>query len=178
MKFNLEDAIEVLSNTPTTLGALLNDLSEDWTQSNEGPDTWSPYDVVGHLIHGEKTDWIPRLEIILGTSQNKTFQRYDRFAQFKESTGKSMQMLLKEFEQLRAKNLNIVRSKNLNSSQMALEGIHPELGAVSLSQLLAAWVVHDQGHIVQISRVIAKQYSEEVGPWTQYLTILQQAPKE
>ena len=178
MIFNVEDAIVLLGNTPSILRQHLGNLPEAWTSANEGPDTWSPYDVVGHLIHGEKTDWIPRLETILGSSTNKTFEPYDRFAQFKENNGKTLGELLVAFEQLRASNLKILKSKKITPAQLDLQGIHPELGPVTLRQLLAAWVVHDQGHIAQIARVLAKQYRDEVGPWPKYLTILKHTPSE
>ena len=152
--------------------SLLEGLSDAWTAQNEGPETWSPYDVIGHLVHGEETDWLPRIKIILSTSENKTFDPYDRFAQFELSKGKSMLQLLDEFESLRKSNMKKLRELNLTKEQLQMQGIHPELGPVTLSQVLSAWVVHDLGHIVQISRVMAKQYKDEVGPWPQYLTVL------
>ncbi|SNY99956.1 DinB family protein [Flagellimonas pacifica] len=178
MNFELNKAISVLERTPSTLISLLNDLPKEWTQENEGDSTWSPFDVVGHLIHGEKTDWMVRTEIILGDSPNKEFEPFDRFAQFENSKGKTLKVLLEQFKELRAENLKTLRVKNISAADYSRKGIHPEFGAITLSQLLSAWVVHDLGHIAQISRVMAKQYKEEVGPWPKYLTILNSTPKE
>ncbi|WP_299363556.1 DinB family protein [Winogradskyella sp.] len=172
MKYNLTDALEVLEQTPRTLKSFLGHLSDQWLYNNEGEDTWSPYDIVGHLIHGEKTDWIPRLKVILGNSKNKTFTPFNRFAQFENSKGKSMAQLLDEFSALRQVNLQTLKALNLSKTQLQLKGIHPELGEVNLSQLLATWVTHDLAHIAQISRVMAKQYKTEVGPWMAYISIL------
>ena len=151
---------------------MLNALGPAWTEANEGPDTWSPYVVVGHLIHGERTDWIPRAQIILAQSTDRRFTPFDRFAQFRESEGKSLSELLEEFARLRASNLTTLVGWQLTDAQLALEGEHPELGTVTLRQLLATWVAHDLGHIAQIARVMAKQYREEVGPWRAYLPVL------
>ena len=178
MEFQLEKAIEILERTPSVMKELLLGLSEDWIQNNEGQDTWSPYDVIGHLVHGEKTDWMPRLEIVLSDSEDKTFTPYDRFAQFEMSKGKSLEKLLHEFESLRKENLNTLRSKNLSEKDLTRTAIHPSLGIITLKNMLAAWVVHDLGHIAQVSRVMAKQYKNEIGPWTQYLTIVKHTPKE
>lgn len=172
MKYNITKAIEVLEQTPTTLKSYLGNLSNDWLLCNEGDNTWSAYDIIGHLIHGEKTDWIPRLQIILSDSENKTFEPFDRFAQFEASKGKSFSNLLNEFEVLRHNNLNTLKGLNLSNLQLQQKGVHPELGEVTLSQLLASWVTHDLGHIAQISRVLAKQYKAEVGPWGAYIPIL------
>ena len=173
MEFKLEQAIEVLERTPATLNSLLRDLSEQWLVQNEGPDTWSPYDVIGHLIHGELTDWIPRADIILSDNSNKAFTPFNRFAQAHESSGKSLQQLLDEFKFLRKKNIEHLKSKKITTAALELKGIHPAFGEVTLAQLLSTWVVHDLNHIAQISRVMAKQYKEAVGPWTEYLRILQ-----
>jgi hypothetical protein len=178
MKFDLNQAISVLERTPGVFKQLLDNISQEWTHKNEGKDTWSPYDVVGHLVHGEKTDWMPRLEIVLNDSENNTFEPYDRFAQFEMSKGKSLGDLLDEFEILRKKNLRTLKSKFLSSNDLTKQGIHLVLGPVTLNQMLSAWVVHDLGHIAQVSRVMAKQYKEEIGPWTQYLTIVNHTPKE
>ena len=172
-KFSFEKSIEVLKETPRTLYSLLGSLSEDWTHSNEGKNTWSPFDIVGHLIHGEHTDWIPRLNVIL-FDDNKTFIPFDRFAQFENSKGKTLKHLLLEFAVARNENLEYLRSLNLSESDWNKEGIHPELGPVTLQQLIATWVTHDLGHIAQISRVLAKQYKNDVGPWTAYISILNQ----
>ena len=178
MNFDLNQAISVLEKTPSVLKQLLGSLSQEWTHKNEGRDTWSPYDVLGHLIHGEQTDWMPRLEIILNEDENKTFEPYDRFAQFNGSKGKSMGDLLDKFDLLRKKNIRTLKTKYLMTHDLGKEGVHPELGPVTLRQMLSAWVVHDLGHIAQVSRVMAKQYKDEIGPWTQYLTIVNHTPKE
>jgi len=179
MEYQLEKAIEILERTPKTLNALLLDISSEWTQSNEGIDTWSPYDVIGHLVHGEKTDWMPRLEIVLSNDDtNKTFEPYDRFAQFTMSKGKDLPQLLNEFEFLRNQNLKTLMAKDLTQEDLTKTAIHPSLGPINLKNMLAAWVVHDLGHITQISRVMAKQYKNEIGPWRQYLTIVNHTPKE
>ena len=178
MKFDLVKTISVLERTPAVINTFLNGLSEEWTLQNEGENTWSPYDVLGHLVHGEKTDWIPRISIILNDDHDKTFEPYDRFAQFEMNKGKTLDELLVDFETLRKFNISYLKSRNLSENELTLKGNHPELGPVTISQLLAAWVVHDLGHIAQISRVMAKQYKEEVGPWPKYLTILNYTPKE
>lgn len=173
MKFDITRSIEVLSRTPGTLENLLAGLSDEWLQNNEGGDSWSPYDIIGHLIHGEKTDWVPRMEIILSGTADKNFKPFDRFAQKEESKGKSLEELLEEFKFLRKKNIEILKSKSLTASDLAKTGIHPEFGEVTLEQLLATMTVHDLGHIAQIARVMAKQYSDEAGPWKAYLPVLQ-----
>jgi uncharacterized damage-inducible protein DinB len=172
MNFDLDQSIEILERTPFVIESLLNGLSDDWTNSNEGPDTWSPYDVVGHLIHGEKTDWIGRLEIVLSEGPNKTFEKFDRFAQFNESKGKSLDDLLREFKALRNRNIAVLKSKRIAASDFGKTGTHPKFGEVTLAQLLSTWVAHDLDHISQIARVMAKQYKSEVGPWMEYLKIL------
>lgn len=178
MKFNLTEAISVLEKTPLVLKELVGGLSKEWVVQNEGGDSWSPYDVIGHLVHGEKTDWMPRLEIVLNSSSNETFEPYDRFAQFEMSNGKSFNDLLDEFEVLRKSNLDVLLLKNLSETDLSKEAIHPELGIVTLRNMLSAWVVHDMGHIAQVSRVVAKQYRQEIGPWTRYLTIVNHTPQE
>ncbi|MEL6812115.1 MAG: DinB family protein [Bacteroidota bacterium] len=178
MNFDIQKAMAVLERTPATLMTLLSGLSSEWTTQNEGGDSWSPYDVIGHLVHGEKTDWMPRLEIVLSDGPTKTFEPYDRFAQFTMSDGKSLEVLLNAFEFLRKKNLELLKLKRLTEEDLDRQGIHPELGPVTLRNLLSAWVVHDLGHIAQISRVMAKQYKNEVGPWPKYLTILNYTPTE
>ena len=173
MTFALDKSIEILEKTPEVLSYMLNTLSPEWTSQNEGGDTWSVYDVVGHLIHGEKTDWIPRLEIILSNEPDKTFESFDRFAQFEASKGKSLAQLLDEFRRLRKISLEKLHSLGLIEMDSTKTGIHPSFGEVTLSQLISTWVVHDLNHITQISRVMAKQYKEAVGPWIDYLRILQ-----
>ncbi len=172
MNFDLDKSIEILSRTPDTITTLLQGLSGDWLMNNEGPDTWSPYAVVGHLIHGEKTDWVPRAKIILSNAANKTFVPFDRFAQLHEDQDRPLEELLSEFKELRAKRLAELKALQVDDHKLAEKGMHPELGEVSLKELLSAWVVHDLGHIAQIARVMAKQYKAEVGPWTAYLSIL------
>lgn len=172
MNFTLEKSIEILERTPHVLNTLLKDISYDWSSKNEGGDTWSPYDILGHLIHGEKTDWIPRLKIILSGKSERNFEPFDRFAQFEESKGKSLAALLEAFVTLRSQNIAYLKSENIIENLNAT-GVHPAFGEVTLRQLLSTWVVHDLNHIAQISRVMANQYKEDVGPWIAYLKILQ-----
>jgi len=172
MEFQLQHAKQILARTPATLNSLLRDVSEEWSASNEGPDTWSPFDVVGHLIHGEKTDWIPRARIIIEHGEAGAFEPFDRFAMFEKSKGKRLNDLLDEFARLRQQSLQQLEDLQLTSELLAKRGNHPELGVVTLSQLLSTWVVHDLNHIAQIVRVMAKQYGTAVGVWRQYLTVL------
>ena len=172
MKFDLENAVEILSATPATLRELIGGLGEEWTARAGDSNNWQAFDVVGHLIHGEETDWIPRARIILAQSENQTFVPFDRFAQFEKSKGKSVADLLEEFKEARTRSLAELRSWNLSDEQLELTGIHPELGEVTLSQLLATWVVHDLNHIRQIVTSMARRYDTEVGPWKEYLSIL------
>ena len=172
MNFDLAAGIAVLERTPATFRALLAGLPDGWIVSNEGPDTFSPFDNVGHLIHGERTDWIPRARIILAQGANRRFEPYDRFAQYRESKGKTLDELLDEFAELRKANVETLRSFNLSDRELALEGEHPALGRVTLRQLLATWVAHDLGHIAQTTRVMAKQYRDAVGPWRAYLPVM------
>lgn len=171
MQYDLEKALEILERTPAVLNSLLINLDEQWTQNNEGENTWSPFDIIGHLIHGEKTDWVPRTKIILAHGPDQPFEPFDRFAQYEISKGKTLSELLQEFEQLRKQNLEEFKSLDIVSN-LNKKGMHPELGEVTLSNLLSAWVVHDLGHISQLTRVMAKQYKDEVGVWTKYLGIL------
>ena len=172
MDFHLTHGVAVLERTPSVLRALLHGLPSAWTASNEGPDTWSPYDVVGHLIHGERCDWITRAGIILRQGPDRRFQPFDRTAMFHESQGKTLEQLLDEFAEVRHANLVTLRGWKLGERELALEGMHPKFGAVTLRQLLATWVAHDLGHLAQTSRVLAKQYREAVGPWRAYLPVL------
>lgn len=172
MKFQVEQVVEILSNTPLILKSLLGNLSSEWTEKNDNAEDWSPFDIVGHYIHGEETDWIPRAEIILAQGENITFEPFDRFAQEKNSKGKTLDELIETFTQLRQKNLIILQSWNLSDEQLQLKGTHPELGEVNLEQLLSTWVVHDLTHIRQIATVLAKKYAENVGVWKEYLSIL------
>ena len=172
MYFDLQQTTALLSRTPATLDVLLRDLPEKWTFSNEGGETFTPFDVVGHLIHGERTDWMQRTRIILEYGVSKPFEKFDRLAQARESQGKSLAELLDEFARLRAENLNALRAMNLGPSDWNKRGLHPALGTVTLSQLLATWAAHDMTHLHQISRTLAHQYREAVGPWVQYLGVL------
>ncbi len=172
MQFDLNKAIEILERTPHVLTSLLDELSDEWTLANEGGDSWSPFDIIGHLVHGELTDWIPRTRIILNQGDNVTFEPFDRLAQNKTSKGKSLQNLLEEFTQLRKQNLEILKTLNISQKQLDLKGVHPELGEITLRQLLSTWVTHDLGHIAQVTRVMAKQYKSEVGSWQEYIPIL------
>jgi hypothetical protein len=168
----LEECLSVLTRTPVTLDTMLRDLPEVWTLATEDPGTWSPYVVIGHLIHGERADWMPRLAIILEHGPNRPFDSFDREAQFQESRGKSLSTLLDEFTALRRDNLARLRGLNLQPAQLELHGTHPALGPVTLRQLLATWTAHDLGHILQVSRVMARRYKQEVGPWAEYLSVM------
>ncbi|HYS54487.1 MAG TPA: DinB family protein [Thermoanaerobaculia bacterium] len=168
----LEDTIALLERTPAALGALLRSLPDRWTLRNEGEKTWSAFNIVGHLIHGERTDWIPRARIILQSGESRPFDAFDRLAQERESRGKSLAQLLDEFARLRAENLATLRALNLRAEDLEKRGRHPALGVVTLSQLLATWAAHDLTHVHQISRVMAHQYRELVGPWTAYLGVM------
>jgi hypothetical protein len=168
----LAESITILERTPATVHALLHNLPATWTTATEGPNTWSPYDVIGHLIHCERADWMPRLDIILTHGTTQPFPPFDREAQFKESVGESLTTLLDEFTTLRHTNLTKLESLQLTESDLALEGTHPALGTVSARQLIATWTAHDLAHIVQISRTMARRYQHEVGPWAQYLSVM------
>jgi hypothetical protein len=172
MEFELPRAIEILERTPGTFRSLLGGLPDAWTAPTEGPDTFSAFDNLGHLIHGEQADWIPRARIILAGGPDRRFQPFDRFAQFQESRGKTLGELLDRFEHLRRENLAELRGWRLTDAELALTGEHPELGPCTLRQLLSTWVVHDLGHLAQTARVMAKQYREAVGPWRAYLPVL------
>ena len=176
MEFRLDDALPVLQRTPAVLHALLLDLPGRWTAGNEGLGTWSPFDVVGHLIHGERTDWVPRVEHMLRHGDTLPFAPFDREAMFAASEGLSLTQLLDTFGRLRAENLVRLAALRLSDADMARRGRHPDLGVVTIGQHLAAWVAHDLGHLGQVVRVMARQYSEAVGPWRAYLPIL--GPKE
>jgi hypothetical protein len=172
MQYSLERAYEILDRTPAVLQALLSGLSDDWIMPNEGPETFSPYDVIGHLVHGEKTDWVVRTKMILEFGNTKTFEKYDRFAQYEESKGKSLQQLLDEFAAIRKENMVWFKALNLTEDDLDRKGMHPVLGDVTLKNLLATWVVHDLTHIAQVTRVMAKQYKTEMGPWPEFFRIL------
>ena len=172
MRFDIDHSIEILSRTPSAMRAMLDGVSDGWTRENEGPDTFSAFDVIGHLIDGEETDWIPRARIVMSQGENRTFERYDRFRHKSRNKDRSLASLLDEFEKLRRDNIELVKSWKLTNDDLRLTAMHPALGTVTFAQLLSAWVVHDLGHIAQVSRVMAKQYKEEVGPWVQYLPVL------
>jgi hypothetical protein len=172
MHFNLTHATDSLSRTPGILRSLLGNLPNEWTSGNEGDQSWSPFDVLGHLIHGELTDWIPRIKLIVESGESKTFEPFDRFAQFEASKGKSMEELLATFEEVRSNSIDALHKMNITEEDLKIRGKHPELGAVTLEELIATWVVHDLDHLAQISRTMAKQYKEAVGPWQAYLSIL------
>ena len=172
MNFDLRDGIEVLERTPAVLTSLLGGLPSDWTSPNEGPETWSPFDVVGHLIHAEETDWMVRTRIILSGAEERRFQPFDRDWHRRANRGRPLSELLEQFAGMRRNNLADLRALDLKPADLRATGEHPEFGTVTLDQLLATWVVHDLGHIGQITRVMAKQYKAAVGPWTAYLPVL------
>jgi len=170
--FSLEDAILLLHQTPNTIEAMLWNLPKGWSEANEGGETWSPVDVLGHLIHGERTDWMPRVRMILEAGDSKPFEPFDRFAQLTASGSKSLADLLEEFARLRAANLTDLRALGLRPADLDRLWQHPKFGAVTLRQLLATWVAHDYDHVIQIARVLANQYADEVGPWRAYLRVI------
>ena len=172
MQYSLERSYEILDRTPAVLQDLLSGLPDDWVMPNEGPETFSPYDVIGHLVHGEKTDWVVRAKMILEFGNTKTFVKWNRFAQYEESKGKSLQQLLDEFAAIRKENMIWFKALNLTEEDLDKKGMHPVLEDVTLRNLLATWVVHDLTHIAQITRVMAKQYKTEMGPWPDFFRIL------
>jgi hypothetical protein len=172
MELDLGQGIGVLERTPSVLRTMLSGLGPEWIQAAEGPDTWSPYGIVGHLIHGERADWIPRARIILAQGTNRRFEPFDRLAQLRQDQSRPLDALLDDFARLRAESLATLAEWRLTDAQLALEGEHPAFGPVTLRQLLATWVAHDLGHIAQIARVMAKQYRTAVGPWRAYLPVL------
>jgi hypothetical protein len=173
MEYNLQNSITLLGRTPAALDVLLRNLPEAWTLSNEGENTWSPFDIVGHLIHCERADWMPRVKIILEFGETRAFDPFDRWGHQKHVQGKSLGKLLDEFATARAENLNELRALNLKRDDLARRGLHPSLGVVTLSGLLATWATHDLNHLHQLSRVMAHQYREAVGPWSAYMGVLQ-----
>jgi hypothetical protein len=176
MRFELAEAIPILERTPRVLRDLLSGLPDGWIHATEGPDTWSPFDVVGHLVHGERTDWIRRTEIILSEDESRIFPPFDRFAQFEASRGTSLDDLLDTFAELRAGNVARLRTLNPTTADLRRRGRHPEFGPVTLEQHLATWVAHDLSHIGQIVRVMGKAYTAAVGPWRAYLPMLAARP--
>ena len=177
-RVTFDEATDILSRTPATLDALLRGLPGGWIQAHEGGDTWSPFDVVGHLIHGERTDWMGRARMILEHGESRTFEPFDRLAQFRESEGRTLESLLDEFATLRARNLRDLAALELTDAHLERRGRHPAFGVVTLRQLLSTWVAHDLDHLSQIARVLARQYSDEVGPWAAYLRIISGAPSD
>jgi len=172
MRFQIDEAIEVLAATPSVLRAMLGGLSEPWVRNNYGEKTFSPFDVIGHLIHGERTDWIPRARMILEEGEARTFEPFDRYAMYEDSKGRSMAELLDTFEALRQENLATLRTLPLKAETLRKRGRHPELGTVTLENLLATWVAHDLNHIAQICKAMAYQYKDAVGPWRAYISVL------
>ncbi len=172
MRFQLDDAIDLLKRTPTVLRGMLTGLPEEWAVSNYGEGTFSPFDVVGHLIHGERTDWIPRARIILEQGEQRPFEPFDRYAMFEAGKGKTMLQLLDTFAMIRAENVIVLQRMKLTAAKLALCGKHPALGCVTMEQLLATWAAHDLNHIAQVAKALAFQYAEAVGPWREYLSIL------
>jgi hypothetical protein len=172
-EFSLADSIAILTRTPASLDALLRGLPNVWVRGNEGKDTWTAFDIVGHLIVGERTDWMPRVRMLLENGEARPFDPFDRFAQLRESKDRSLEHLLDDFARLRRENLAALQALNLRDEDLARRGRHPALGAVTLSELLATWAVHDLTHVHQMSRVMAHQYRDAVGPWSAYLGVLQ-----
>ena len=170
--FTLDDAVAVLTRTPATLDTLLRGLPDWWTAANEGPGTWSPFDVIGHLIHGEQTDWIPRVKIILEHGESRTFEKFNREAQFEGAQSPSLEQRLDEFAALRRGNLRELAALKLTAADLDRTGRHPAFGVVTLRQLLATWAAHDLDHVMQISRVLGRQYAGDVGPWHAYLRVI------
>src|SRR5262245_12132306 len=172
MEFRFDEALPVLQRTPRTLRSLLHDLPATWTAATEGPDTWSPFDVVGHLIHGERTDWVPRIEHILAHGDAVPFPPFDREAMFAASRGRTLSELLDTFDRLRSEGLTRLSELKLTDADLGKQGRHPEFGLVTMGQHMATWVAHDLGHVSQVVRVMARQYTDAVGPWRAYLSIL------
>lgn len=172
MSFDLAETLDILERTPAVVDALLRGTAASWHAVNEGPDTWSAFDVVGHFIHGEETDWVPRARIILEHGDGRAFEPFDRFAQFRRFAGRPLDELLDRFAELRRANLETVRGWRLTEDRLALPGLHPELGPVCLRELFATWAVHDLNHVAQIARVMARRSADEVGAWRPYVSIL------
>ena len=172
MEYNFKQAIEILERTPDVLNALLNGLSDDWIINNEGTDSFSPYDVVGHMLHGENADWTERIKRILEFGNTKPFEIFDRFAMYEESKGKTLKQLLNEFRLARKNNITWFKELQLTEADLDRKGLHPKLGEVTLRNLLSTWVIHDLSHIAQINRVMAKQYKNDMGPWVEFFRIV------
>lgn len=176
ISFDLKEAISILERTPKVVEEQLLGFSNSWIYNTEGENTWSPHQIIGHLVYGEEADWLMRTKIILESGKEKEFEPYDRFAQDKLYSDRSIEELLSLLKERRAKNLDELRSFNLSDQDLDKEGLHPEFGEITIRTMLAAWVVHDLGHIAQLSRVLAKNYKEEIGPWKKYLTIVRSTP--
>jgi hypothetical protein len=174
--FDLTEAVAILSRTPGTLDALLRGLPAAWIAANEGAETWSPFDVVGHLIHGERANWMIRARVILEHGESRGFEPFDRAAMFGASAGRTLGSLLDEFAALRRENLDALKALRLTDADLGRRGTHPDFGTVTLRQLLSTWVVHDLDHLIQVSRVLANQYADAVGPWRAYLRVVRDAP--
>jgi hypothetical protein len=172
MTFTIEDTLEILERTPAVLDGLMRGSTPAWHQVDEGPGSWSPFEVVGHLIHAEETDWIPRARLILASGESRAFEPFDRFAHLRRFEAWPLDRLLDRFAELRGESVQTLRGWELTAEQLSRPGLHPELGAVTLQQLLATWTVHDLGHIGQIVRVMARRYTDEVGAWRAYLSVL------
>jgi hypothetical protein len=168
----MEEAVEILECTPRTLRSLLSGLSEDWIFSDEGESTWSPFDIIGHLIEADKFNWMPRIEMIISKGQSEIFPPFDRFSQLRQNSKKSPDQLFYEFSEIRQQNLEKLKSIITNGTSLEQTGVHPEFGVVRLRELLSTWTVHDLSHIAQITRVMANRYKEDVGPWKTYLRIM------
>jgi hypothetical protein len=173
MEHNLQQTVSLLTRTPSALQALLSGLPDEWTLQNEGENTWNVFDVVGHLIHCDRTDWLSRTKWILQFGESRPFEPLNRLGHRQEIQGKPLEQLLDEFARVRLENLDALRALNLKQEDLDRRGQHPALGVVTLSQLLAAWAAHDLTHLHQISRIMAHQYQEAVGPWAKYLGVLQ-----
>ena len=178
MNFDLRDGTAILERTPVVLRSLLAGLPDSWTRPNEGPKTWSAFDVVGHLIDGEETDWIPRARLILAQGENRRFQPFDRFAHLAVQEEQTLADRLERFASLRRRNLDELAGMRLGPKELRLTGEHPDFGTVTLDQLLATWVAHDLGHLAQTARVMAKQYRSAVGPWIAFLPVLTDRPRD
>ncbi|MBS1910871.1 MAG: DinB family protein [Bacteroidetes bacterium] len=172
MQYSIDHAVNLLGRTPAVLRAMLEGLPEEWLRCTDGPETWSPFDVLGHLIHGERSDWIARTRTILEHGTRQTFTPFDRFAQFRESQGRTLADLLETFAELRGGNIRALLALNITAADLDRQGMHPAFGTVTLRQLLATWVAHDQSHLVQIARTMARQYRDEIGPWREYLSVM------
>ena len=173
MKFEIARSVQILERTPVLLESFLTGLDDEWVTTNEGPGTWSVYDIAGHLLHGEKTDWVARMNMILEKGESGVFAVFEREAMFHESAGKSLSKILTEFKLARGENLAYLLSLHLTEADLDKRGTHPKFGSVTLRQLLSTWTIHDLVHLAQISRVMAKQYRSEIGPWLEYIRLLQ-----